>query len=211
MKNEKYFEQLRIYAQGLLNRLPIKLDVQPLEYAVVFLKNEIDCIKLSEIDKLNQLWIDEPIKVTTLNRAIGLNTIGLLIDRFTILIIKEWCLQNKNGDSTKANQLYTTQIKEIITALVDSMPGNSSINSKITNIKTTVEANTWEHAFYGLLTVNLILWESQEILYIKDIATLPVEELRGYINWFAQGNMQRNVLIELCEIRYWKKMESHLQ
>jgi len=86
------------------------------------------------------------------------------------------------------------------------VPGNSAINSKITNIKTDAHAKDWEEAFFGMLTINLVLWESQEVLYIKDISSLPAEELRAYIHWFAHGNMERNVLMELCEVRYWEKM-----
>lgn len=206
MKSKKYFEELSFYAHNLLDKLPIKREVQPLEYTLLELKNSIDDIKTSEIKHLNMLWIPEPIKLNKIGKSIGLNTIGMLSDRLTILLIKEWCFRNKICDQAKADKLYATQTKDIIEAMANSIPGNSSINSKITNLKTDVKADSWEEAFYGLLTVNLLLWESQEVLYIKDIATLPAEELRNYISWFARGNMQRNSLIELCEIRFWEKI-----
>ena len=42
---------------------------------------------------------------------------------------------------------------------------------------------------------------------MKDIQSLPEKELRDYIKWFASGNVERNVLIELAEIRFWEKAE----
>jgi hypothetical protein len=84
--------------------------------------------------------------------------------------------------------------------------GNSSVNSKITGVSTDVTADDWEDAFYQLLAINMVLWESQEILYIKDISVLPADELRSYIQWFSRGNMERNVMIELAEVRFWEKV-----
>lgn len=207
MNNAQYFLALATYSKNLLDKLPIEKTPQPLEYSVGMLYDEVKKMKYNEVEKLNQLW-SEKIK---LNRneninAIGLNTIGMLTDRFTILLIKEWCLRNKSNNPQKADELFNAQTMDIIQSLANSIPGNSAINSKITNIKTDTKASTWEEAFYGMLTINLVLWESQEVLYIKDISLLPSEELRAYIHWFAHGNMERNVLIELCEKRYWERI-----
>jgi hypothetical protein len=137
--------------------------------------------------------------------GVGLNSIGMLADRFTILIIKEWCLRNKGSQNPdKATELFEKQTLDIIEAMAHSRPGNSAMNSKITHIKGDAVANKWEEAFYGLLTTNLVLWESQEILYIRDIQELPAEELRSYIKWFSYGNMRRNEYIQLCEEFYWQ-------
>lgn len=207
MTNEQYFFSLATYAKELLNKLPIEKTPQPLDYAVGMLYDEVKRLTLPEVEKLKLLWGEDVSKVVSETKVgTGLNTIGMLTDRFTILLIKEWCLRNKSNKPDKADELFQSQTMDIITCLANSVPGNSSINSKITNIKTDIQADNWEEAFYGMLTINLILWESQEVLYIKDISLLPTEELRAYIHWFAHGNMERNVLIELCERRYWEKI-----
>jgi len=207
MKNIEYFNYLATYSRILLDSLPIEKTPQPLDYAVGMLYEEVKKNKEKEVEKLIGLWSQKTIiKQTENTSGIGLNTIGMLTDRFTILLIKEWCLRNKSNNPQKADELFESQTKDIIACLANSVPGNSAINSKITNIKTDTKASSWEEAFYGMLTINLVLWESQEVLYIKDISLLPPEELRGYIHWFAHGNMERNVLMELCEIRYWEKI-----
>lgn len=210
MKDVNYFVKLSTYAKSLLDTLPIEKEPQPLQYAVEKLYGKLKQIKEDEVEKLKILWVKQNFiqELPKKKDSIGLNTIGSLTDRFTILIIKEWCLRNKSNNVQNANNLFENQTKDIIRCLANSVPGNSAINSKITNIKTVVIAQDWEEAFFGLLAVNLVLWESQEVLYIKDISLLPAEELRAYIHWFAHGNMERNVLMELCESRYWEKINS---
>ena len=209
MENTQYFLNLATYTKNLLDKLPIEKTPQPLDYAVSMLYDEVKKIKDNEVKTLISFWSENRIlNKKKNNSSIGLNTIGMLTDRFTILLIKEWCLRNKSNNPQKANELFESQTKDIIACLANSVPGNSAINSKITNIKTDTKASSWEEAFYGMLTINLVLWESQEVLYIKDISLLPAEELRGYIHWFAHGNMERNVLMELCEIRYWEKVSA---
>ncbi|SDH42078.1 hypothetical protein SAMN04488062_10787 [Flavobacterium omnivorum] len=210
MKDVNYFVKLSTYAKSLLDTLPIEKEPQPLQYAVEKLYGKLKQIKEDEVEKLKILWVKKNFiqELPKKKDSIGLNTIGSLTDRFTILIIKEWCLRNKSNNVQNANNLFENQTKDIIRCLANSVPGNSAINSKITNIKTDVIAQDWEEAFFGLLAVNLVLWESQEVLYIKDISLLPAEELRAYIHWFAHGNMERNVLMELCESRYWEKINS---
>jgi hypothetical protein len=93
---------------------------------------------------------------------------------------------------------------DVIYALARAQPGNSSMNTKITYYRSDVTASSWEEAFYGLLSTNILNWESQEVLYIKDIKLLPCEELRDYISWFSFGNIQRNEYIQYCEELYWQ-------
>ena len=205
MNNVDYFISLANYAKGLLGRLPVERTPQPLDYAVGLLYDRIKEIQVEEVEDLRKLWLMQ-YNPNVSKEGIGLNTIGMLTDRFTILLIKEWCLRNKSNNSQKADDLFERQTMDIIQCLANSVPGNSAINSKITNIKTDAHAKDWEEAFFGMLTINLVLWESQEVLYIQDISSLPAEELRAYIHWFAHGNMERNVLMELCEVRYWEKM-----
>lgn len=203
--NEIYFKNLAGYSRSLLDHLPIEKEVQPLEYAIIRLDGSLRMIKEKEIEQIRSLWCyKNPMRGGELLPS-GLNTIGILTDRLTILLIKEWCLRNKQNDPDKADKLFRTQTQDILRALANCQPGNSSLNSKITGIETEVHASDWEDAFYQLLGINLILWESQEVLYIKDIATLSCKELRDYLKWFAHGNLQRNALIELSETLFWKK------
>jgi hypothetical protein len=199
----QYFNQLAQKSISILNKLPIELTPQPLDYILNKLKLEIENSHQENINVLVNIPQDENTNVNV-NCAQGLNTIGMLTDRFTILLIREWCIRNKGvPNPEKADQLFKTQTSEIMQALASVRPGYSSLNSKITQIKANAKATTWEEAYYGLFTTNLLLWESQEVLYIKDIQTLPTEEIRDYIKWFSFGNILRNEYIELCEQLYW--------
>lgn len=207
MDKKKYFTRLREYSLQLFDSLPIEITPQPLEYSLNKLRPVIDELRQGELSKLVALRSGVDFHTENANENLGgqgLNTIGMLMDRFTILLIKEWCLKNKSNNFQKADEIFSTQTLDIIDAMVACKPGSSSMNTKITNIKTNTSANSWEDAFYGLLTINLILWESQEVLYIKDISVLPCEELRDYLKWFSWGNMIRNELIQLCEEYFWK-------
>jgi hypothetical protein len=202
---KSYFLQLAEYGSKLLDRLPIEREPQPLEYALGQLAPVLEQKRDAELVELRQLTRPEIDQSGDAELGVGLNSIGMLADRFTILIIKEWCLRNKGSQNPeKARELFEKQTLDIIEALANARPGNSSMNSKITHIKGDAVAAKWEEAFYGLLTTNLVLWESQEILYIRDIQELPAEELRSYIKWFSYGNMRRNEYIQLCEEFYWQ-------
>ncbi|SOD18634.1 hypothetical protein [Pedobacter xixiisoli] len=204
MTKKQYFISLAKYSQILFDKLPIELEPKPISYALNILKPAIDNIKVSQLDELYKIRsLDKLATPGNTNSWQGLNSIGMLMDRFTILLIREWCLINKQKNGTKAKQIFELQTLDIIEAMVNAAPGSSALNSKITNIKQSVNASTWEQAFFGLLTINLILWESQEVLYIKDISKLPCEELRSYIDWFSKGNIIRNEYIQLCEELFW--------
>lgn len=205
MTKKDYFLRLYSYSFHLLNSLPIALEPLPIEYAINILKPAIEKIQNDEIFKLETLRTNEKIATPgNSNNWQGLNSIGMLMDRFTILIIREWSLKNKiHKNIDRAKEIYEKQTLDIIEAMVNTSPGTSSMNSKITNIRQTLNYSNWEESFFGMLTINLILWEAQEILYIKDISVLPSEELRSYIDWFSKGNIMRNECIQLCEQYFW--------
>jgi hypothetical protein len=203
MENYTYFVDLYKRSKELLDQLPIELTPQPLDYTLNKLMPAINNVQ-HEATNSFMAMAATPHTLPDNKSAQGLNTIGMLTDRFTILLIREWCLRNKgNKNEAKADQLFNTQTTEIMKAMAEAKQGYSSLNSKVTNIKADAKADSWEAAYYGLLTTNLLLWESQEVLYIKDIQSLPVEEIRDYIKWFSFGNILRNEYIELCELRYW--------
>lgn len=198
-----YFDALVGYGRDLLDRLPVPLEPEPLAYTLDRLKPAVDAAREAEVAHVAA--VERPVPADENgSRSAGLNTIGMLADRLTILIVKEWSLRHKGTPKPdKADELARTQTNEIVRALAEAVPGYSSVNSKITRLSAEAEAPTWAAAFYGLLTTNLLLWESQEVLYVKDISVLPAEELRGYITWFAWGNILRNEYIQACEERYW--------
>lgn len=200
-----YFTQLARQSTGFLDTLPIEKTPQPLAYALEALAPAIEKMKSTGVQQIRCLNRPTPSTQMRSDAGIGLNTVGMLTDRFTILLIKEWSLRHKGNppNPAKADELFQTQTLDIIAALAKAQPGSSALNSKITSIKSAVTAADWAEAFWGLLTTNLLMWESQEMLYIKDISQAPYQELRDYISWFSFSNIQRNVFIEFCEKRYW--------
>ena len=87
MKDFNYFVSLATYAKTLLDTLPIEKEPQPLQYAVEKLYGKLKLIKKNEVEKLKVLWETENLIQETPKKShsIGLNTIGSLTDRFTIL------------------------------------------------------------------------------------------------------------------------------
>jgi hypothetical protein len=139
--------------------------------------------------------------------TVGLNTVGMLLDRLSILAVKHWNLVNRRGDPAKAKELIETQVEELVRALTAARPGFSSLNNKMTNRRVEAAAVDFPEAYSGLLSTNLLLWEAQEILYNHDITMLPCEELRAYIDFFSRGNLQRNVFIESSDSLFWHRPE----
>ncbi|MEL7037844.1 MAG: hypothetical protein AAFO04_19845 [Cyanobacteria bacterium J06592_8] len=200
-----YFQDLTSESYKLLDVLKLSSEIIPLEELLPDLSNQLVSLKVSTIDtykNLNRPQLEWSKAQADL--GVGMNSIGMLSDRLSTLIIKEWCLRNKNNPNPeKANNLYQTHTMDIIHAMANALPGSSSMNTKLTHHKSDVTAHSWEEAFYGLLSTNIVNWESQEVLYVKDITTLPCEELRSYIAWFSFGNIQRNEYIQYCEELYW--------
>lgn len=136
-------------------------------------------------------------------RSAGMNTIGMLLDRLSILTIKHWNLIHRSRAPDKAQALVQGQIAELVSALSEAQIGQSSINNKMTTRHVHAVFADFGDAYYGLLTTNLLLWESQEILYNHDISCLPCDELRSYIDFFSRGNILRNVYIQASDETFW--------
>jgi hypothetical protein len=58
-------------------------------------------------------------------------------------------------------------------------------------------------AYYGLLAANVLMWETQEMLYTRDMNAVDAEDLRDYIRFFSEANMMRNAYITASENLYW--------
>jgi hypothetical protein len=201
---QDYFVQLARQSSAFLDHLPIERTPQPLAYALERLAPAVEQLRPRGLTALRAIARPSASGVEVRAEGVGLNTVGMLTDRFTILLIKEWSLRHKAGaNPAKADALFQTQTRDIIAALADARPGSSSLNSKITSLRSAAAAADWAEAYWGLLTTNLLMWESQEMLYIRDIGAAPCDELRAYIAWFSRSNIQRNDYIELVEKRYW--------
>ena len=136
--------------------------------------------------------------------AVGLNTIGMLCDRLTVLAMREWVLRHRLGDAPQAEQLRAMQVAELLGALGQVAPGHSSYTQKLTSLPAGAGPRHWEDSYFGLLATNVLLWEAQEVLYGGRIQGLPCEELRRYVAWFSEGNLRRNDLIAGCERTFWQ-------
>jgi len=135
-------------------------------------------------------WESMPLSSrTTYLEPIGLNTIGMLVDRLSILVIKS-VIQKKVADV----QLQE-QIDEMLVAIQFCRDGKSSSFNKVTNIESSNSASHPVEIVLQLAYINLLLWLAQDVLYLRGAGALPDEELRAYIGFFAEKNVLRNELI----------------
>jgi hypothetical protein len=210
-----FFDQLFDTAQALVSRFPLTTEPPTMDYISSVLELAVDEARTScpfgnpgrglarEREQAGALAADG-------DRAVGLNTVGMLLDRLSILAIKTWNLEKRAKAPQKARELRATQIAELVEALAGSRPGHSSINNKLTSHHTDVAAADFAEACYNLVTTNLLLWEAQEILYNHDISVLPGDELRKYIQFFSRHNLKRNVSIEASDRLYWTGVQASL-
>jgi hypothetical protein len=138
-----------------------------------------------------------------LGSPVGLNTIGLLLDRLSILAIKHWNLLHRADSPERAATLRSGPAQEMIEALAASQPGHASYNTKISIHGGRPPAGSFVEAYKGLLLTNLLLWEAQEILYNHDMQLLPDTELRAYITFFSENNLSRNAFMEDADRLFW--------
>lgn len=129
---------------------------------------------------------------------IGLNTVGMLTDRLSILVIKSYF--EKSLDLIETTKL---QIQDIETAIAASCPGTSSAFNKITTISASDLPVDFTEAAMSLAGTNLLLWMAQDVLYLRGPSALPDQELRKYITFFAEKNVIRNHLISLTNSLFW--------
>ena len=129
---------------------------------------------------------------------IGLNTIGMLGDRLSILVVKQYFAK-----TTEQKESTGMQISDIESAIAASCPGSSSAFNKITTIHTNNLPDNFTGSVMKLGATNLLLWMAQDVLYLRGPDALPEQELREYITFFAEQNVIRNRLIALSDYHYW--------
>ena len=205
------FEDIVKATCGIFDRLPISPEPQLMAYITNVLEPAVEQAKPAGIAAYEDVLATNSLASDSADaavpQAVGLNTAGLLCDRMSILTIKYWKLKHHYGKPDAANELYTTQINEMIEALSMARSGFSSINNKITNRNVQYAADNLAQAFYGLQMINMLMWEGQEVLYTRDIMQLPAEELRAYIDFFSKSNLIRNKYIEGTDKLFWRAAE----
>ena len=196
-----YFETLADYSERLLDRLPIQLRPQSIREVMGVLQPALEDARQGSVRQLTAL--DRPAPPRREPAPVGMNTIGILSDRLTILCVKAWNIENKQKDPAGAATLRRTHVKQIVDCMASCSPGEADLLKKVTQLTSEVDTSSWEQDYYGLLASNILLWEAQEVLYLRDINTASCEELRDYIKWFSYGNIDRNKCISACERHYW--------
>ena len=197
----RYFEALARYSEALLDRLPIQRRPQAIGEVMGVLQPALEAARAASVPEL--LALERPPPQGAASGPVGMNTIGILADRLTILCVKAWNIEHKQGDAAGAEALRRTHLKQVVDCMASCGPGEADLLKKVTGLTSDVDVSSWEQAYYGLLASNVLLWEAQEVLYLKDINTAPCEELRDYIRWFSYGNIDRNKCISACERWYW--------
>jgi hypothetical protein len=202
-----FFERMVDRAILLIDSFPMTIEPPPMAYISGVLEPAVSLAR-------SAMTFEEPPAATRLAvraqlekaapRSAGLNTVGMLLDRLSILTVKHWNLIHRARAPEKARALRTDQIAEIIGALAEAAPGQSSINNKMTSRVVDAKAHTFGQACHGLFTTNLLLWEAQEVLYNHNIEALAADELRRYIQFFARGNLERNAYIQASDETYWR-------
>jgi hypothetical protein len=199
----QYFGGLFLWSADLIMAVPLTRAPPLMDHIVAVLRPIALSAEgnrmLAEPDAAIAGWRAQPAS----DSPVGLNTVGLLLDRLSILAIKHWNLIHRAGDASRAADLQRGPVQEIVEALAAAQPGHASYNSKITVHGARPAAASFVAAYRGLLVTNLLLWEAQEVLYNHDLAQLPDSELRAYVSFFSENNLTRNGFMEDADRLFW--------
>jgi len=191
------------YITGFYNS--VSIPTEPIAIASVellessFTQKALD-YSLQKYAEVLNLWVEKHHKSPpVLTHIIGLNTIGMLADRLSILCIKKAVQSN----SKPIDQNLDCQIREIDTAIQSVSPGHSSSFNKVTTSSLEYSSTAFDEVLLDLCIANLLLWLAQDVLYLRGPATLPSSELRDYILLFSRLNIRRNLSISRLEALLW--------
>lgn len=200
----RFFDQLFMNSTELIGAFPVTIEPPSMAYIVDVLEPAVK----GGADKIPFRSPDRACEISSGEAPTGMNTVGLLLDRLSILSVKHWNLIHRARRPEKARELAATQVADIIDALAAARPGSSSVNNKMASRVVDAAAANFPDAYYGLFTTNLMLWEAQEVLYNHDIQALPCEELRAYIDFFSRGNLTRNIFVQRVDETYWSTLSA---
>lgn len=122
----------------------------------------------------------------------GLNTIGMLLDRVSILLIRT----NRVGPSEAVEE----QLRDLREVIPNALPGRSSDYNKVTDRVIDRLPRNLSEAVYDLVTANVTMWDAQETIYRREVDDA---EMRRYLNLFSKQNLRRNMCIAKVEEFYW--------
>jgi hypothetical protein len=182
--------------------LPISHKIEAIDITFARLKPALDNGRTIEVERLLATLRPSPV-AAALSAPVGMNSVGILADRLTILICKSWYLRHRQNQIAGADHVCSAQIPDIVGALAQCAPGHASLLEKVSSKKPEIFARSFQEAYYGLLSANILMWETQEMLYLYDMETVEPEMLRDYIRFFSHANMQRNAFISQSEQLYW--------
>ena len=168
-----------------------------------FIKNKFSIKLFNQKAKFTKKFPKNRIIRKNKNTIVGMNTVGLLLDRLTVLCLKLNHFKKKLKNRKKADTILF-EVKSIIKALKNAQSIDKIDFNKITRHKIISNASNFEEAYFELLISNFILWESQEILYNRNINNCSVNEIRDYLKLFSKYNTLRNFLITKVENFYWQ-------
>jgi hypothetical protein len=202
-----YFDSVYQASKEFIEGLQLPRDPTPLDSLLKVWRPMIEAQRTAFVAQLSRSRPQLHGRAAPTAGPAGMNTVGMLCDRLTVVAMKEWVLRSRLGKPADADRLRDSQIRELIDTLGEIRPGHSSFTQKVTALKFQAEASSWEDAYFGLLATNVLLWEAQEVLYAGKVQDLPSEEIRRYIAWFSEGNILRNEYISCCETMYWALVE----
>ncbi|MBU3621839.1 hypothetical protein [Polynucleobacter sp. CS-Odin-A6] len=185
------------YIQRLLISLDIPYEPMTISQVFDFERSREDILQhvilsgKEDFNSHNWNHLKESISKECLQIPVGLNTIGMLVDRLSILAIKK--VKNKASINKELNQ----QIVEMIESINFCQSGKSSMFNKVTTIEVKSALDHPVDIILHLTFVNLLIWLAQDVLYLRGAGALPKDELRDYINYFSEKNVLRNHLISL--------------
>lgn len=202
-QKEIYFNKLFNFNKLFLNQLRIRKK----PYTIYEIKNNFND-KSSKLYSTFLVKLPKKTKTKKINvkSNIGLNSIGLLSDRLTILSAKYNALKIRQNNFKEAKKLKNIEIRDTIYCLAKAKKTNAFNFKKLIGKQNndSISAN-WNESYLKLLITNVTLWEAQEILYLKDLNKVNAKELRNYISLFSKLNINRNILITECENYYWNE------
>ncbi|MBX9724337.1 MAG: hypothetical protein K2X81_23210, partial [Candidatus Obscuribacterales bacterium] len=93
MTPQRYFTALLGHSRDIVARLPLSAEPQPIGQCLPRLKSAVAAMEAAETERLAAL--PRPRPQAENGRARGMNTVGILADRLTILVMKDWALRHR--------------------------------------------------------------------------------------------------------------------
>jgi hypothetical protein len=198
--------QVYDYIMSLYDSLEIPLNTIPIEYiklyedhvfisAKSFASHELGL----NLNRWSELHRNEFVPLP--GQVVGLNTIGMLADRLSILCIKKYLYLRQDRQVGGID----SQISELNHAISNVCPGHSSEFNKVTTLECDIHSGNFAIVLGDLCASNLLLWLAQDVLYLRGPEALPDFELREYIVLFSRLNVRRNRAISILEIVQWDR------